>query len=61
VVLSAAIDVRDFASVEDHMKFCADTLCGLMLEVRGYADSLEGSVADSAWPFPKYSEMLFIK
>ena len=61
VVLSAAIDVHDFASVEDHMKFCADTLCGLMLEVRGYADSLEGSVADSAWPFPKYSEMLFIK
>jgi len=61
VALSAAIDVHDFASVEDHMKFCADTLCGLMLEVRGYADSLEGSVADSAWPFPKYSEMLFIK
>ena len=59
--LSAAIKVHDFATVEDHMKYCADTICGLMLEVRGFADSLEGSVTDSAWPFPKYSEMLFIK
>ena len=59
--LSSAIEVHDFATVEDHMKYCADTLCGLMNEVRSYADSLEGKVTDTAWPFPKYSEMLFIK
>ncbi|MFT7559363.1 MAG: glutamine synthetase [Flavobacteriales bacterium] len=59
--LATAIDKEDFATVEDHMKYCADTIRGLMDDVRSYADSLESSVADSAWPFPKYSEMLFIK
>ena len=59
--LTGAIEVDDFASVEDHMKYCADTLCGLMGDVRKYADSLEGKVADTAWPLPKYAEMLFIK
>ncbi|MBV1920659.1 MAG: hypothetical protein KUG73_08240, partial [Pseudomonadales bacterium] len=59
--LSVAIESDDFSSVEDHMQYCAGTLCGLMGDVRKYADSLEAQVADSAWPFPKYSEMLFIK
>ena len=59
--LSAAIEEHDFASVEDHMTFCANTICPLMLEVRTSADSLEGLVADEYWPLPKYQEMLFIK
>ncbi|MCA9953844.1 MAG: glutamine synthetase III [Anaerolineales bacterium] len=29
--------------------------------VRGYADSLEGIVADDLWPLPTYQEMLYIK
>jgi glutamine synthetase len=32
-----------------------------MNEVRLHADALEMEVADELWPFPKYSEMLFIK
>jgi glutamine synthetase len=30
-----------------------------MLNVRGYADTLEGLVSDELWPLPKYREMLF--
>jgi glutamine synthetase len=59
--LSSAIEKHDFECVEGHMRYCADTICGLMNDVRGYADALEGLVDDSAWPLPKYSEMLFIK
>jgi glutamine synthetase len=32
-----------------------------MLEVRQYADALEGLVADDLWPLPTYQEMLYIK
>ncbi len=32
-----------------------------MLEVRKYADALEGVVPDDFWPLPTYQEMLFIK
>tara|TARA_R110002049_G_scaffold252264_1_gene426891 strand:- start:26325 stop:28499 length:2175 start_codon:yes stop_codon:yes gene_type:complete len=59
--LSDAIDKHDFASIEEHMTFCADTICELMLEVRAHADALEGLIADELWPLPKYQEMLFIK
>jgi len=59
--LSTALESQNFDSVEAHMDFCAGTICELMLKVRSYADLLETLVADSAWPLPKYSEMLFIK
>ncbi len=59
--LSDAIEKHDFDTVEEHMTFCADTICGLMLEVRTHADALEGLIADELWPLPKYQEMLFIK
>lgn len=39
---------------------CHDVL-PTMLDVRGYADELEGLVADDLWPLPTYQEMLFIK
>jgi len=32
-----------------------------MDEAREYGDTLETLVADSLWPLPKYTEMLFIK
>lgn len=59
--LSTAIDKHDFSSMEEHMMFCAYEIRVLMDSVRSHADLLESLVADSAWPFPKYSEMLFIK
>ena len=40
--------------------FCEEVLPA-MLEVRKYADELEGWVADDLWPLPTYQEMLFIK
>ena len=59
--LKAALEKDDYASTEDHMNFLANTLCGLMLDVRSAADTLETLVPDTEWPLPKYREMLFIK
>ncbi|RLA09788.1 MAG: glutamine synthetase type III [Gammaproteobacteria bacterium] len=59
--LSEALPKDGFASIEEHMHYCADELCGLMEEVRGHADTLETEVADEFWPLPKYQEMLFIR
>lgn len=59
--LQEAIEVEEFESTEAHLRYCADTLCPLMLEVRTHADALELIVADDVWPLPKYQEMLFIK
>lgn len=59
--LEAAMAKHDFGSTEEHMQYCATTIRPLMDKVRGYADALEGSVADSFWPLPTYQEMLFIK
>lgn len=59
--LSNALEKHNFPSTEDHMKFCASTIRGLMDEVRLHADTLEAEVADELWPLPKYQEMLFIK
>jgi glutamine synthetase len=59
--LSEALATHDFASIEEHMTFCASEVRALMVEVRLHADALEKEVADELWPLPKYSEMLFIK
>ena len=59
--LSEALPKHDFSSTEEHMQYCATTLCPLMEEVRSHADTLEAEVADEFWPLPKYQEMLFIK
>ncbi len=59
--LSAAMEKHDFDSTNAHMSYVAETVCGLMSEVRSHADTLEMLVADDKWPFPKYREMLFIK
>ncbi len=59
--LEKAMEVHDFESTEAHMQYCAGTVCDLMLEIRGFADTLETLVADEAWPLPKYSEMLFMR
>lgn len=59
--LDAAMSKHDFASLEDHMQYSAQTIRPLMDKVREYADALEGEVADDFWPLPTYQEMLFIK
>jgi glutamine synthetase len=59
--LKEACSRHDFDSVEQHMSFYADTVRGLMDEVRSHVDALEAEVADDLWPLPKYAEMLFIK
>lgn len=59
--LSEALLKHDFSSTEEHMQYCATSLCPLLEEVRGHADTLEAEVADEFWPLPKYQEMLFIK
>ena len=59
--LSAAIAKQYFASIEEHMQYSAQTIRPLMDQVREYADTLEGEVADNFWPLPTYQEMLFVK
>ncbi|MCB0858127.1 MAG: glutamine synthetase III [Solirubrobacterales bacterium] len=41
--------------------YARDEQLAAMSEVREVADKLERIVADSYWPLPKYSEMMFIK
>lgn len=59
--LSVVLDPPGFATTEERMQYCAQTIVPLMDEVRHYADALEGEVADRFWPLPTYQEMLFIK
>jgi len=59
--LATAITKHDFPDTEAHLVYCAKEICSLMLEIRGYGDTLETLVADSSWPLPKYAEMMYIK
>ncbi len=59
--LETALAAHDFATVAEHMEHCAFTIRPLMDKAREHADALELQVADSAWPLPKYREMLFIR
>lgn len=59
--LASALDEEHFESIEAHLQHCATVVLPLMNEVRSFADSLEGEVADEHWPLPTYQEMLFIK
>ena len=59
--LAIATAEHNFSSTEAHMKFCAEEIRPLMDLVRVSADELETLIPNADWPFPKYSEMLFIK
>jgi glutamine synthetase len=48
-------------NLEAESRYLCDNVLPAMLEVRKYADALEGVVADDLWPLPTYQEMLFIK
>ncbi|GFM36495.1 glutamine synthetase III family protein [Desulfovibrio psychrotolerans] len=47
--------------VLEEAKYMCNTVLPKMLEVRSFADALEGVVADDLWNLPSYQEMLFIK
>ena len=47
--------------VEQHLRYCADTLLPLMGQIRTAADGLEALVDDGLWPLPTYQEMLFLR
>jgi len=49
------------AGPEKHCELVTKNILPKMLEIRGYADELEGYVPDDLWPLPTYQEMLFIK
>ncbi|MCJ8312426.1 MAG: glutamine synthetase III [Saccharospirillaceae bacterium] len=60
-VLKGLIEKEEFESTEAHMQYCAKEIRPLMDLVRVSGDALETLVDDTAWPLPKYSEMMFIK
>jgi len=54
-------DNQDDSTPAKWAKYMHDVVVPAMDDVREVADRLERLVADSLWPLPKYSEMLFIK
>lgn len=52
---------HESATVLAEAEHIRDVMLPAMGVVRGYADRLEGIVADDLWPLPTYQEMLFIK
>ncbi|MGE0609677.1 MAG: glutamine synthetase III [Pirellulales bacterium] len=59
--LDEALAKHDFANLLAEAKHLCDVVLPAMGVIRGYADELEGLVADDLWPLPSYMEMLFIK
>ena len=52
---------KHIGELEEEAKYMCYTILPAMNKVRGFADELEGMVADDLWPLPTYQEMLFIK
>ncbi len=52
-------DAMGASSLPKSAEAYRDKVAPAMLKLRGYADTLEGLVADELWPLPKYREMLF--
>jgi glutamine synthetase len=61
VGLEKALDHHGADSLESEARHFCEEVLPAMLEVRKYADEMEGWVADDLWPLPTYQEMLFIK
>ncbi len=59
--LEKALSHHDADSLEAEARHFCEEVLPAMLEVRKYADEMEGWVADDLWPLPTYQEMLFIK
>jgi glutamine synthetase len=52
---------HEAGSTHAEAKYLCETILPAMLEVRSFADALEGVVADDLWALPSYQEMLFIR
>ncbi|HEY3969370.1 MAG TPA: glutamine synthetase III [Planctomycetaceae bacterium] len=59
--LETVLAKHDFTDMAAEARHFCDVVLPAMSDVRGFADSLEGYVADDLWPLPTYQEMLFIK
>ncbi len=55
--LKKGLEIND---VRDQARYFADHIVDLLEKTREPADRLETIIPDDIWPFPKYSEMLFI-
>jgi len=55
--LKKGLEIDD---VRDQARYFADHIVDLLEKTREPADRLETIIPDDIWPFPKYSEMLFI-
>ncbi len=47
-------------NIKEQARYFADNIVDLLEKAREPADKLEAFIPDDLWPFPKYSEMLFI-
>ncbi|MBR5528397.1 MAG: glutamine synthetase III, partial [Clostridia bacterium] len=51
--------LSDITDLQKKAEFIRDTLIPAMNKARKTADSMEKQVAESAWPFPTYNDLLF--
>jgi len=61
VVLDEAKNEEESDDLVKQARHCCDVVLPAMLNVRKFADELEGYVADDLWTLPTYQEMLYIK
>jgi glutamine synthetase len=59
--LTRALDHQPNGSIEDHARYCRDTILPAMGAVRDIGDRIEVVMPSDSWPLPTYREMLFIK
>jgi glutamine synthetase len=59
--LETVLGKHGFSDMMAESRHFCDIVLPAMLKVRGFADDLEGYIADDLWPLPTYQEMLFIK
>jgi glutamine synthetase len=58
---AANLDENHPTDLAEEAVYMRDVVFAAMSDVRAVADTLERTVADSLWPLPRYSEMLFIR
>jgi len=59
--LTRALDHQPNGSIEDHARYCRDTILPAMGALRDIGDRIEVVMPSDSWPLPTYREMLFIK
>jgi glutamine synthetase len=59
--LTRALDHQPNGSLEDHARYCRDTIVPAMTALRDVGDRIEVVMPSDSWPLPTYREMLFIK